>query len=531
MRPLDNPRHPQPIYDITLSGASALERIQSGQSVELSNLVDGMKRLHHTFHEHVRFAQCSFSGDVDLSNCRFDKGLEFVGCTFNGQVSLESARVDGDCHFRACRFKDYARFDRLAVDGKLEVRAPRYKTDLKDNREGFIEKPYVVFESNVGFSQIRVSGEANFSSAQFYGEADFYNAHIGGPIFFRKDSCKAEEGERKFADNVFPVVTFGIDYDKVSVRPRARFRAVYLGGELNFHGAIFRPDADFSYLRCKGIAFFCEPFKPQVFPVCQFERGLDFEGAHFSAAVALRDAKFSPCNVVSFKDCYIADGLIFRGTMPAQLCLTGCTYKRIVCSDTQCLIAAIKTFQEPGSAVLEGCKPPPNSAKQKPEFDRSIWMQLEATLRNEGKLELADEVYIQRMRQEGRLTLNGPARIWNRMWDRFLLYGTSQKKLLFICVAFVLINALLFFAIREFGAPRSNLVTRLKDFGKAAETSLHWFSPIKLPIGDEPPHGLAAWIASLEKVMGWIMIPLLAANVAGLLHRKAPPKSESEGEE
>src|ERR1700730_11528942 len=121
-------------------------------------------------------------------------------------------------------------------------------------------------KASARFSQIRVSGEANFGSAQFRSGADFYNAPIEGPTLFRTDYSKIfrrrknlqveEEGTPNgFDDSLFPPARFD--------GTRSRFRDAYFGGELNFHAAMFNTKADFTYVQCQGSVFFCEPLAPE----------------------------------------------------------------------------------------------------------------------------------------------------------------------------------------------------------------------------------------------------------------------------
>jgi hypothetical protein len=159
------------------------------------------------FAEHVRCSNCTFSEGIDLPSCRFEKGVEFIRCEFAKSFSMESCRSEGDFHLRACVFKQEARFERLQVNSKLEVRAPRNNTELDGSIE-YRERPWVEFEEFATFSQMHIFGEANFGSAQFNNGVDFYNARIEGPVFFRKDYCKAYRRAQKEAQRqICPLVS------------------------------------------------------------------------------------------------------------------------------------------------------------------------------------------------------------------------------------------------------------------------------------------------------------------------------------
>jgi hypothetical protein len=65
----------------------------------------------------------------------------------------------------------------------------------------------------------------------------------------------------------------------------------------------------------------------------------------------------------------------------------------------------------------------------------------------------------------------------------------------------------------------------------AGQVSLFHFSPVKLPVGDEciPRDGVALGFATFERLTVWLLVPLLVANLAGLLHRKAQSTGEARG--
>ncbi len=198
----DNTAQSRFSYAEGLPADAAIQAVLSGSSVDHKDISGGFERKNLRFTEHVIFSNCNFTDRVDLGGCRFEHGIEFIGCEFAKPFSMEACRVEGDCHFRACVFKEEARFERLQVNGKLEVRAPRNNSELTKNVHTFCDRPWVIFEGYTTFSQIHIYGEANFGSAQFEKGIDFYNAWFEGPVFFRKDRCRAferakEEAERR----------------------------------------------------------------------------------------------------------------------------------------------------------------------------------------------------------------------------------------------------------------------------------------------------------------------------------------------
>ncbi len=506
--------------------AEALEIVEAGEIVEFKYIVDAERVHDFTFKSHVRFSNCDFTA-LDLSGCRFDKGFAFVGCIFEGRVSFEGARAASDCHFRACTFNKEARFDRLRVDGKLEVRAPRNTLPLKGNRHRNSANgrelqlpPYVTFKEHVNFPQIFVTGEANFGSAQFCNGVDFYNARIEGPAFFRKDSCREyQEGNKTigFADELFKPTRFGAKKTR-DPDVRVRFRDAFFGGELNFYRATFECLADFSYVRCQGMAFFCNPralHDTLDNESCEFEQAVDFEGARFANSLRLDKCRFSGTEQVRFQDCRVTETLAF-GDVPEKLCMTGCSYKRLQCSKPDDYPEAIKRYED-----------------TKNQFDRSSWIQLEATLRNSGSLNFADRVYRQRMCQERKHALSVVQRAFSYLWQGISGFGTSQRGLIAVCLVVLATGIPVFYtgSLKKSSkeTPAASCVSQ--SFDSAAAVSLYYFSPLKLPVAEDcTPDGWRNWFAAFEKITGWILVPLLAANLTGLLHRKAKSKLEASDE-
>jgi hypothetical protein len=509
-----------------INAEAVLQSFKNGGAVELREveLASDLSVVDFTFDEYVQCSNCDFRR-LDFSRCRFAKGFAFIGCVFKGEVSFEGVRADGDCHFRACTFEKESRFDRLQVNGKLEVRAPRNITPLKGNRYYVLDAdqkrqytPYVIFKEDANFSQIHVAGEANFGSVQFRNGADFYNARIDGPAFFRRDHCKEKDPAKLFPYRLFLEPHFG--------GKRVRFRDAYFGGELNFHAAAFNCRADFTYVHCQGIVFFCDELDPETTTDgCVFKQELDFEGGRFATSLRLDGATFSAHHKVSLKDCRIANTLAFT-EVPKRLSLTDCSYKRVQYSDHPAFIESLKSHEA-----------------EKREFDKSSWIQLEATLRSAGSIKLADQVYRDRMGQERDLALPAYRRPFSRMWDLTSGYGTAPWKLAIMCCLFVLLGVAVFYigplkkATRENQAqdainPQGSVSCETGRWGTAVEISLSQFSPLKLPVGEEcAPTGWDKWAALLLRIAGWILVPLLAANLAGMLNRKAKGNHEGGGGE
>jgi hypothetical protein len=187
----------------------------------------------------------------------------------------------------------------------------------------------------------------------------------------------------------------------------------------------------------------------------------------------------------------------------------------------------------------------------KPIFDRSSWFQLETRLRNAGKIETADMIYRERMREERRYALTWYEKPINFAWGLIAGYGAAPGRLAALCLLALLAGVPVFYAgglttnyrtdSRVPNDRREEPLCKLpatwnplnaERLQLAAEISLAQFSPFKLPIGDDcNPKDTSRWVALFEKLTGLILVPLLVANLAGLLHRKTKATGEAGGGE
>jgi len=505
-----------------IQATRALTVMEGGSPIESKTIIGSLEASHQSFSKHVSFHNCVFPGGIDLSGCRFGNGLEFVGCEFLDKVTLEGAWIEGDCHFRACHFKQEVNCNALRVNGNLEVRRPRKRSSLSEDVASCFKDPRVIFHREARFSQCRVSGEANFQGTSFKCYADFYNTRIEGPAFFRIDKDKYEEW-----DAVLPGTCFEGD---------VRFRDVFIGSELNCQGAVFQKEANFSYLRVHGATFFCSPEENDSNHPSQFHGKVDFEGARLGGSLFFRGCTFPSDKEVTFKDCRIEDALRFEHRIPPKLRMTGCSYKRIRCAKEEekrgeFLETLIKRLKEWESANLQ--------------FDRGPWIQLETALRSDDDPEQADDVYRARMRQKRSFLRSRPKKMSSWLWDLTSAYGTSQYRLTVLCFVIFLACGFAFprwgfapkkpesiFPAEQSAGSNKCQVPEWEKWEMALKVSAVHFLPFALPVWDEcKPIGHGEYVAAAEKMLGWVFVPLLAASLSGLLHRRAGGERREEGGE
>ena len=428
----------------------------------------------------------------------------------------------------------------MAERGSVFFRIDRSKAldeELGYERYSF---PPVRFSHGMRLRDASIGGELNFHGAQFWGTSDLSCLQVRGNVYF-KDPEKQTTHPCSFSNKALWLVN-ETSHDQVS----------FLHGEvpenIRLHKLPGRND----------VRVLCEvpeasvPFTELAFQ--QNERKVKFwqqeligrltlAGARLGGSVFFDDAKFEV--PLDLEDCRIGAALSFAGSMPAAIDLSDCDYKRLPIED-------INDIENPYKQITSLLKKPPSQP-----FLRQPWLQLEATLRRMGKIEDADAVYLARRREEHeRLRL--VAKPVDRLWDLLSKYGTAPHRLAAIGVLVMLLSACLF-GVGEFGTeaemnrriargtqedvsaeatPRQEMMTscwgRLNAscWATAAAISVYQFSPVKLPIGEEyRPGGWAAGWAALERVIGWVIVPLLVGTLAGQLNRKAEPKEIEAGDE
>lgn len=255
------------------------------------------------------------------------------------------------------------------------------------------------------------------------------------------------------------------------------------------------------------------------------------EEAAFLGPVSFREARF---RAVQFSP----TGLV--GTAQqfwASVDLRGCTYDRI----------------EVGRESLLGRLPSASGPRQ---YDRQPYMQLEKVLRASGSDEEADAVYLERRRVERRRK-KGLRKVGDVLWWWLANYGIRPYRLLVFAALLLIAGTLVFHrpgavepkAPTPAGAQHSSNgeapeCPAVLSIGESARFSIRWFLPVELPLleGCEVTQG-RIWrcsvfghalnlgrfsdFAALLKVLGWVIVPVGLAALAGLLRRgPAAPGAE-----
>jgi uncharacterized protein YjbI with pentapeptide repeats len=454
------------------------------------------------FDSSAYFDEVTFESGGEFFGTTFRSGTYFRGTTFKSLCNFFTARFENNAWFMGAKFLGDVRFDSAHVAGSLFFRAEK-------------PLPAAIFRGEAGFTNIQVQEVVDFEGgseltpgAVFVGKALFSMAKFGGPSNFQGVEFK---GDAEFTDAVFendvyfPGATFegAALFDRVQIMGAALFSrkpgAVASGFAQPAH---FEHDASFSGAR----------FGSEVrFIGVRFDEKVDFAGAHFENDAHFEDSVFlgpSSFRSVIFRAVYFSPlEAAGKQQFMNDVDLLGCTYDRI---------------QIDWRSLLRY----PNGQSRIHPYDRQPYIELEAALRRSGSGEDADAVYAERHRVE-RQTLTGLPKVEDCLYWLTTNYGIDLWREFFLTLFFLGIGVVTF---SRPGAVQTATGEQTKiSWYEAWSLAFHQFLPFGLPV--KPawtpsqrilckytwPFRKASAYANFLQIVGWILIPLAAASLAGFL--------------
>ncbi len=432
-----------------------------------------------TVRDYADFSHVTFKRNFLASDVAFLAGVSFQSAGFEHGAILQRAHFNGgpiifeDAHFFAGFSAEAAEFGSKG-GGTAVFSHARF-----DSTADFAMS---VFNTAAHFIGAQFLGQGYFPGVRFEGSADFTRAHFlnwttfgaGSPANFNSTF----EGQTFFIETQFDSstwfngVTFGSDvaFDSARFGSRAEFRGTAFGSAVAFDRSHFDSDAYFQEALFRGRASF---------------RSTTFQTVYFSGKASSGTAQFG--NDVD---------------------MLGCTYDRI---------------QINWRSLLQY----PNGQSRIHPYERQPYDELEEVLRKSGFEGDANSVYRERRRVENE---KGWRKFWDRLYWLFADYGID----LWHELGWTLIS--LAFGTLIFSRPGA---VATGEGGHRTETTIPWrsalslawhqFLPISLPVKPRYtpstrvlrwrgwPLPKAAVYANFLQIVGWILIPLAAAVLTGLL--------------
>jgi len=496
-------------------------------------------------------ADLEFGGSVEHRPTIFRGQVNFPAAEIGGQLNCDKARFlseKGTANFNACKVRGTAFFREAAFHGPVNLVGAEIGRQLVCGKTQFLSE-----EWTANFSICTVRGTAFFEEATFHGPVDFSGAEIGGDLRCDKTQFRSEigtanfngckiSGLARFEEATFhgPVNFVGaeigrqLNCDKaqfLSAEGEADFNGCTVKGTAFFREAAFHGPVDFATteiginLRCEK-AQFCSKNEAAKFNGFKVSGEASFEGATFHGPVKLSFCKLSS---MWLADAQFANSLDLSNTSIAgtlSVCYPKTGVKERVKSDIKLPPAADlrgMTYDRTDLESGDNWKAWISLRRNPDSYDAGPFFTLERSFRRAGRDDVADKIHYEMRRVEAR-QLWRLRRFDKVLWNWFLRgavgYGVYGYRLIVWAVALL---AASYLAIRwAHGA----------DFIKAAkgEPALP-FSPFLYMVNlllfnvtslgkQYQPVGAWAFAEVAVRLLGWILVPLALAQLAGLVKKK-----------
>jgi hypothetical protein len=514
--------------ELTQDTGKLLSRLRTGKlSFPLHNakVVGKLNLKHLTIEKPVEIWDCEFEGDVDLRYCEFKQVVDFSGCTFH---------------------KEFNSGDDV---GSHTI----FRKDLVCNET---DSRRTVFRGPARFQGIQVEGSAYFLVAQFLGKeqaADFTNASFG-----KNFECRNSTFDGKV--NCHSITCSTLDCREATFRESVDFRRLQCNAVANFRDATFEKDLDLRFASIDGDlhlggAYFAERVKLGHTRITQ---RLRLDGSYFKKEVELYD--------LAVKVLQLMDPIYVDEDYPVKVRRTPEDQDRpkiitgpqdldripnMEKAEFEDLAKRLFPFKERrslnlGDIVFERFHGGPKEGlanelalkfvkEQMPaEFSRDPYLQLEKYYRSVGDENQAKTTYYL-----GRIALRANAkdkRHGRARWsfrkcvsdDFFRVltgYGTKVGRILVIAFIFLILGTLVFYLPTEaLNGVNASANANPSEEGLLFRTlySLDLFLPIVNLRVDEQwvPNGpLLQAYATIHTIVGWLIVPLLLAALAGIIRR------------
>lgn len=495
--------------------------------------------------DYADFSHTTFQRDVFFSDATFLGGVSFQAATFEHKATFQRTHfADGAIIFEEAHFLDVFTAEG-AQFGSSTASTASPAVFAHARFDATSDFGMSVFNGGADFIRAQFAGQGYFAGAQFLATADFGRAHFfdwttfgsGEPPNFNSTfSSKAF-----FIETQFDSITW---FNGVSFKDDAEFLGARFGSEAYFLGVTFGGLASFDRAQILGSALFspqegaltsdfAKPahfLRSARFPGARlnsearfvgviFDDKAEFVGTHFEGDAHFERSLFrGPVSFRStaFRAVYFTATASDSGSQFAKdVDLLGCTYDWI-----QVYWPSLLRY--------------PNGRSRIQPFDRQPYIELADFLRRSGSESDADAVYLERQRVESR-NLKGWRKLEDILYSWVANYGIDLWNEAVIALIFVVIGMLVFSrrgaVVKTDGTSHPATAISLRS---AFFFAVHQFLPLSLPA--KPPWSpsrtalkfgrvriptTAATYANFLQIIGWILIPLAAAALAGVLRRAA----------
>ncbi len=444
------------------------------------------------------FDNVKFSGQANFVRAQFLSAATFIGAAFlhpEQTAQFNSIKADKTLNFTGARFAGALDFVAAEAVGPVQFASVVFGGDASFNAMAverhaafgpFGTNPPTHFKKSADFIAAKIGAQLDLAAARFDGEALFRRANLQRELIlsWKPDGTGAVHA--------------------AEFRARADFRNLQAAERVQMAGVTFHDEAAFDSTKWDvPMAFEEVRFrKGATMTRAAFPQGADFSSARFKGTLDLTDSTFRTLRLTS--ESQWTDG-------PIEL--RGSTYEE---------------FSGNVNALLEAFT----------RADRPVLTRLERSLRQVGRDDEADAVYLQNQHRERRQTwIEHKYGEWffRSLYGALGNYGVRPYRLLLFSAVLVWLGALVFKlpgAVKH--RDKAAQATPLTTFDAVA-LSICYFLPVEFPLEEEwiaatspltyrlplvnktiqvRPAAMANFVLRLS---GWIVVPLSLAAVTGLL--------------
>jgi uncharacterized protein YjbI with pentapeptide repeats len=465
-----------------------------------------------TRHVRIHIRNAVIQGRLDLQDSSFEQEFDLAGCivkdyadfshtTFRRDFFASDAVFISGVSFQSATFEHKAIFQRTHFKGDPIIFADaHFLAEFNAEAAEFGSKG----GATAVFTHARFDTTADFAMSIFNINAHFITTHFLGQGYF--PGVRFERSADFSRAHFFDVATFGAgapaNFNSI-FKGQAFFNETQFDSFVVFNGVSFPGDVYFASAKLNSrVEFRGTTFDKAEFISTHFDGDAYFENAVFLGPSSFRNATF---HAVYFSITEHNGEPQFR----SDIDLLGCTYDRI---------------QINWRSVLRY----PNGQSRIHPYDRQPYIELEGVLRKAGFEADANEVYAESRRVENG---KGLRRFRNGVYWLFANYGIDLWHEVYGSLVSLLIGMLVFLrpkaVVSAEGEPR--IGTQIQ-WWNALSLATHQFLPFTLPVKprwDLTRHVLYRWrkwplltaatYANFLRIVGWILIPLAAAQVTGVL--------------
>jgi len=475
-----------------------------------------------------------FQGSADFRDSVLSGDADFEGVVFRGEAKFSSAHCGGTLTFKTAQMHGPAEFDGISVGEELNFEGARFlpaaaRADFeKASVKSSLFFSRAQFHNGASFEGMKVEGAvAQFNQVQFSMPTSFAATSFSGSCEFR--DARFLPGSRPLFDGAH--FDRSCSFDQAEFADGVRCRAVGFKGEATFQGTSFQATSDFSISHFEDIARFDSKLAEgghAAVPAAQFRGTTCFEHVRFDSDARFDDVQFHDLVVfreTAFRVVYFSStGRVGnQPQMGGAVDLTGCIYNRIR-ADWKSLLDAVHKYELLSYA----------------SYNRQPYAQLEKTYRAAGLDRDADDIYLTRRRVEGkRLKIRQQPFAWllDRTYWALANYGVRPRRLL-VCAALAVVLGVLIFRLpgsvtakKDPSSPETCPVTSQNSLRTtdAIRLSVRYFLPVDITLVSPCAASTNYYYrvkfedcAVLLHLLGWILVPVGIASLAGTLRRVAP---------